>query len=111
LASYPDDGPPVVVDYYPSNSNKNPESTSANDMDEEDGTSESPCSFVVHGLTSEEFSTKTMKTIKTIALGGVGHCFAWHVQVSLGFYSILKQKNLYIVCCVQCDIWGITAPE
>jgi len=26
-----------------------------------------PCSFVVHGLTGEEFSTKTMKTIKTIA--------------------------------------------
>jgi hypothetical protein len=68
LASYPEDGPPVVVDYYPSNSNKNPESTSVNDMDEEDGTSEGPCSFVVHGLTGEEFSTKTMKTIKTIAL-------------------------------------------
>ena len=62
LASYPKDGPPVVVDYYPSNSNKNPESTSVNDMDEEDGTSGGPCSFVVHGLTGEEFSTKTMKT-------------------------------------------------
>src|ERR1700674_1019970 len=68
LASYPEDGPPVVVDYYPSSSNKNPESTSVNDMDEEEGTSEGPCSFVVHGLTGEEFSTKTMKTIKTIAL-------------------------------------------
>ena len=77
LASYPDDGPPVVADYYPSNSNKkNPESTSANDMDEEDGTSDSPCSFVVYGLTSENFFTTTMKTIKTIALGAVGHCFA-----------------------------------
>jgi hypothetical protein len=75
LASYPDDGPPVVVDYYPSNSNKNSESISANYMDEEDGTSESPCSFVVHGLTSEESSTKTIKIIKTVALGGVGHCF------------------------------------
>jgi hypothetical protein len=49
LASYPDDGPPVVVDYYPSNSNKNPESTSANDMDEEDGTSESPCYESLNG--------------------------------------------------------------
>ena len=46
-----------------------------------------------------------------LLLGGVGHCFTWHVQVSLGFYSILKQKNLYIVCCVQCDIWSITAPK
>jgi len=36
LASYPEDGPPVVVDYYPSSSNNNPESTSVNDMDGED---------------------------------------------------------------------------
>ena len=41
-------------------------------------------------------------------LGGVGHCFAWHVRVSLDlFYFILKQKNLYIVGCAQC-IWDIT---
>jgi hypothetical protein len=39
------------------------------------------------------------------SLGGVGHCFAWHVQVSFGFYL---QKNLYIVGCVQC-IWDKTA--
>ena len=40
-------------------------------MEEEDGTTEGPCSFTVHGLTGEEFSTKTMKTIKAIAL--------WHL--------------------------------
>jgi len=37
-------------------------------MEEEDGTTEGPCPFIVHGLTGEEFSTKTMKTIKAIAL-------------------------------------------
>jgi hypothetical protein len=70
LASYPEDGPPVIVNYYLyiSSSNENPESTSVNDMDEEDGTSKGPWSFVVHGLTGEEFSTKTTKTIKSIAL-------------------------------------------
>jgi hypothetical protein len=68
LASYPEEGPPVVVDYHPSSSNKNPESTSVHDMEEEDGTTEGPCPFTVHGLTGEEFSTKTMKTIKAIAL-------------------------------------------
>jgi hypothetical protein len=68
LASYPEEGPPVVVDYHPSSSNKNPESTSVHDMEEEDGTTEGPCPFIVHGLTGEEFSTKTMKTIKAIAL-------------------------------------------
>src|SRR5882762_7938415 len=68
LASYPEDGPPVVVDYHLSSSNKNPESTSVHDMEEGDGTAEGPCPFIVHGLTGEEFSTKTMKTIKVIAL-------------------------------------------
>jgi hypothetical protein len=28
---------------------------------------------------------------------------------ALIFISILKQKNLYIVGCVECDIWDITA--
>jgi hypothetical protein len=86
LASYPEDGPPVVVDYYPSSSNKSPESTSVNNMDEEDGTLEVPCSFVDHDLTGEEFSTKTIKTIalqhltsEKKILGKVGHCFAWHI--------------------------------
>ena len=33
LASYPEDGPPVVVDYHPSSSDKNPESTSVHDYE------------------------------------------------------------------------------
>jgi hypothetical protein len=43
LASYPEEGPPVVVDYHPSSSNKNAESTSVHDMEEEDGTTEGIC--------------------------------------------------------------------
>jgi len=30
-------------------------------------------------------------------------------ESALVFISILKQKNPYIVGCVQCDIWDITA--
>src|ERR1700689_4349710 len=30
-------------------------------------------------------------------------------ESALVFISILKEKNLYIVGCVQCDIWDITA--
>jgi hypothetical protein len=59
LASNPEEGPPVVVDYHSSSSNKNPESTSVHDMEEEGGTTGGPCLFIVHGLTGEEFSTKT----------------------------------------------------
>ena len=68
LASYPEEGPSVVVDYHLLNPNKNPESTSVHDIEEEDGTTEGSCPFIVHGCTGEEFSTKTMKTIKAIAL-------------------------------------------
>jgi hypothetical protein len=42
-------------------------------------------------------------------LGGVGHCFAWHVQVSLGFYFIFKTEELVHSGHVQCDIWDLTA--
>ena len=42
LAAYPEEGPPVVVDYHPSSSNKNPESKSVHDMEEEDGTIKIP---------------------------------------------------------------------
>jgi uncharacterized membrane protein len=30
-------------------------------------------------------------------------------ELALVFISISKQKNLFIVGCVQCDIWAITA--
>jgi hypothetical protein len=36
-------------------------------MEEEGGTTEGPCPFIVYSLTGEEFSTKTIKTIKAIA--------------------------------------------
>ena len=68
LNEYPEHGPPVVVDYYHSTTNKTPESTAINDMETEDGTESGPCPFVVHGLTGEEFSTKSLKAIKAIAL-------------------------------------------
>jgi len=44
--------------------NKDPESTSIHDMEEEDGTTEGPCPFIVHGITGEELSTKTMRPSK-----------------------------------------------
>ena len=68
LNKYPEDTPPVVVDYQHSTTNKEPESTAVNDMETEDGTETGQCPFVVHGLTGEEFSTKSLKAIKAIAL-------------------------------------------
>ena len=60
--------PPVVIDYKDSVFNKDPESTAINDMEDETGTENGPCPFVVHGLTGEEYSTKGLKALKAIAL-------------------------------------------
>jgi len=68
LSEYPEDMPPVVIDYKESIFNKDPESTAVNDMEDETGTEDGPCPFVVHGLTGEEYSTKGLKALKAIAL-------------------------------------------
>jgi len=67
LDSYPEDGPPVVVDYRWSDTNKNPESTSVHDIEDEDSAEEGQCPFTVHGVTGEEFSTMNLKAIKILA--------------------------------------------
>ncbi|RDX46201.1 hypothetical protein OH76DRAFT_1356373, partial [Lentinus brumalis] len=52
LSEYPEDQPPVVVNFTQSmGSNKDPESTAVNDEEEDEGTEEGDCPFVVHGLT------------------------------------------------------------
>ncbi len=68
LKEYPEDMPPVVIDYKESIFNKDPESTAVNDMEDETGTEDGPCPFIVHGLTGEEYSTKGLKALKAIAL-------------------------------------------
>ena len=68
LKEYPEDMPPVVIDYKESIFNKDSESTAVNDMEDETGTEDGPCPFVVHGLTGEEYSTKELKALKAIAL-------------------------------------------
>ena len=45
LASCPVEGPPGVVDYHPSHSNKNPESTSVHDIEKVNGTTEGSYPF------------------------------------------------------------------
>jgi Helitron helicase-like domain at N-terminus/PIF1-like helicase len=68
LSQYPEDDPPVSVEYRHDISNKYPESTSKFDDDVEDGTEEGDCPFVVHGLTGESLDTMTTNKLKGIAL-------------------------------------------
>ncbi|RPD67882.1 hypothetical protein L226DRAFT_548735 [Lentinus tigrinus ALCF2SS1-7] len=52
LDEYPEDEPPVVVNYTMSmDTNKDSESTAVNDTEEDDGVKGGQCPFVVHGLT------------------------------------------------------------
>jgi hypothetical protein len=68
LKDYPENGIPVVIDYQQAFTNKSPESTSVHDNEVEAGTDTGKCPFVVHGLTGKEYSTKSLKAIKAIAL-------------------------------------------
>src|ERR1700723_527368 len=68
IEQYPEDGPPVVVDYRRSDSNKVPEATSVHDMEDEMGTEQGDCPFVVHGITGEQLINKTLPMLKAIAV-------------------------------------------
>jgi hypothetical protein len=68
LEEYPEDDPPVSIEYRQSVTNKYPENTSSFDDEIEDGTEEGDCPFVVHGLTGESLDTMTSNKLKGIAL-------------------------------------------
>ena len=52
LAQYPEDEPPVIVNYSHSMaSNSDPESTAVNNTEDNEGTDTGDCPFIVHGLT------------------------------------------------------------
>ena len=52
LNEYPEDEPPVIVNYTQSfQSNKDPEATAVNDTELDEGAENGECPFIVHGLT------------------------------------------------------------
>ena len=67
LAAYPENVPPVVISYQHSTTNNIPEAMSVHDMELEHGTSEGMYPFTVHTLTSEEYDTTNVDTIKAVA--------------------------------------------
>ena len=68
LQQYPEDIPPVSIEYKNCSTNKTPEGMSIFDFDEEDGTAEGECPFTVHGLTGHELDLMTTNAIKAKAL-------------------------------------------
>ena len=68
LEDYPEDVPPVVIDYCKSHTNKTVETSSVHDMEEKEGTRDGLCSLTVHGLTGEEYENATPDTLKAVVL-------------------------------------------
>jgi hypothetical protein len=68
LAEYPEDMPPVSIEYKQMDSNKLAEGISLFDLDEEDGTEEGECPFTVHGITGCDMETMSTNALKAKAL-------------------------------------------
>jgi hypothetical protein len=68
LNRYPENVPPVSIEYQHSQTNKRPEGTSLFDDGDEEGVDDGECPFVVHGLTSDQMITKSVEALKGIAL-------------------------------------------
>lgn len=74
LEEYPEDMPPVVVDYHQStNATKEAESTAVNDTAEDDGTSEGQCPFTVFGLTGDTLVAKMKENPQEIRAKAIQH--------------------------------------
>lgn len=96
LDRYPEESPPVTVEYQYSLSNKAEEGTSLFDDAPEDGVEQGDCPFVVHGLTGEQCDTKTVNALKGIALRHWNnHGGALAVSHDSQPLSIYNNPNLY----------------
>jgi hypothetical protein len=68
LSEYPEDMPPVSIEFKQMMHNKTPEGTSVHDMEDEDGTENGQCAFTVHGLTGEDLNIMSTNAVKVKAL-------------------------------------------
>jgi hypothetical protein len=96
LERYPEDSLPVSVEYQYSETTKLEEGTSKFDNDDGHGVQEGECPFIVHGLTGAECDTKSLNTLKGIALrhwNNRGAALA--VSHASSPLSIYNNPNLY----------------
>jgi len=101
LNLYPEDLPPVVINYRHSASNKIQEATSVHDMELENGTEEGMCPFTVHTLTSEEYDTTRPEILKAIAMKHlddyIQHSFLITPPLVTPPYSLLSSHGCLII--------------
>jgi hypothetical protein len=96
LAQYPEDMPPVSVEYKEMSTNKTPEGVSVFDNNDDDGTELGDCPFTVHGITGEELNMLPTNVLKVMALqhlNSQGKILAIGHAESAG--TIWKNPHLY----------------
>ncbi|KAI0038884.1 hypothetical protein FA95DRAFT_1585401 [Auriscalpium vulgare] len=85
LEDYPEDMPPVIVDYRQPPLESDSENLAVQQDEDNDGTTEGQCPFVVHTLTGEQLDKKSGKERKVLAMKylkqgqkvlGIGHAEA-----------------------------------
>ena len=68
LSDYPEDVPPVVVEYRRRDTNKVVEATSVHDTEVDDGTTTGICPLTVHGITGEQYANASTQVLKVVAM-------------------------------------------
>ncbi|KAL0948831.1 hypothetical protein HGRIS_008956 [Hohenbuehelia grisea] len=68
LETYPEDYPPVTVEYRETASAIIPEGTSVHDIEDERGVADGDCPFIVHGITGDQFGRMSDLALKAKAL-------------------------------------------
>ena len=68
LSDYPEDVPPVVVEYRRRDTNKVVEATSVHDTEVDDGTTTGICPLTVHGITGEQYANASTQVLKAVAM-------------------------------------------
>ena len=68
LLAYPENQPPVIVDYRKSSGERSVEAHSINNQGLDDGTIEGICPLTVHGITGQNYTELPLHALKAIAL-------------------------------------------
>lgn len=96
LGCYPEESPPVSVEYQHSVTIKIEEGTSSFDNTDGGSVQEGDCPFIVHGLTGDQYDTKSLNALEGIALHHWNnHGSVLAVSHASSPRSIYNNLNLY----------------
>ena len=68
LMSYPENVPPVVVDYQKSSGERPIEARSVDNLGQDDGTTNGMCPLTVHGITGQNYTELPLHALKALAI-------------------------------------------